>query len=125
MQLDKPVFILQCAQSSRRKSITGFVCLLGCSGAARQMKKKPCIICFCAPIRKHKKSLPQQMCVCMRVCVGAYREAREQLAKSATAADYKAYEREQQIRRTVDEQIAEHKRRMETIWTACCWSGTC
>jgi hypothetical protein len=41
------------------------------------------------------------------------REAREQLAKSATAADYKAYEREQQIRRLVDEEIAQGNRKMQ------------
>lgn len=41
------------------------------------------------------------------------REAREQLAKSATAADYKAYEREQEVRRAIDEEITQSQRKLE------------
>lgn len=41
------------------------------------------------------------------------REAREQLAKSATAADYKAYEREQEIRRVMQGEVEQYKRRKE------------
>jgi len=43
----------------------------------------------------------------------SHREAREQLAKGAAAADYKAYEREQEIRRIMNGELAACSQRMQ------------